>query len=95
MSAAELVIGRAYVLRGLSDSKRPDMVSSTRRPPAVARLEGIEGDVIIVRLAMVRGRRNPWCPQSRRALVANVAREATRREVVLAMPVDPLPAVQS
>jgi hypothetical protein len=89
LSAADLVVGRPYVLRGLVyySGKWP-----IPRPPAVALLEKIEGDEITVRLHVRGGRRFPWAPQKRIATVANVAREATRREVVLGHPVEPLPA---
>ena len=85
MSAAELVVGRAYVLRGLSDDTR----YKKARPPAIARLISfLPGGELLVKLHLggggLLGRR--WTPKPRRCRLDNVDREATAREQVIGMP---------
>ena len=99
MTAAALPIpplviepGRAYVLRGLSSDPREPKTSKI--PPTVALLVRVDARGPVVRLHMGGWRR--WSPTVRRVLPSNIVREATRREMVIGMPLSPLPpSVQS
>jgi hypothetical protein len=88
VSAAELVKGRVYVLRGLSSDPRCEKTSKI--PPAIGRLERVINDrSIVVKLWMGQHR---WAPRARLARIDNIAREASPRESLIGFPIDPLPA---
>lgn len=87
-AAGDVVILRGLLVHAANSSRE-------KYPPRVAIVVRVAGDVVIVRLRIGGLNRRPrqrWCRMSRRCVIANVARLATPREVVLGMAVDPLPA---
>lgn len=97
MKAAELEVGKAYVLKGLSSDPRPNMAASTRMPPKVGLLIAVspDGKRIKVKLCMGAFERRRWSPVARKCDVDHVERLASAREIVTGMVAAPAAAAKA
>jgi len=83
-----IAVGDIVVLRGLRESHG----SSAFRPPAVARIEKIDGARVVVKLRQGHLR---WAPKPRIVYLSNVIRPATAREIEMGWPCEEKKAVAS
>ena len=93
--SADALVGKAVVLRGLSLDQRKAMSAATRMPPRIGMVVRVlSGGRLYVKLSMGSLGCRRWFPRGRICLLTNVVREATRREVLVGMPIGPIePAV--
>lgn len=95
MSRDELVIGKAYVLRGLKLD--PRRVNSAPISVRIGMLSCIHGGGYVVRLhrpGPFRASARRWARLGRVVELANFDREATEREISVGLPLETLEAVR-
>lgn len=89
--------GQVVALRGLIENNKP--ISKVRMSPRIGIVvRYVTARTMLVKLWMGSApgmRRGRWCPRPRLVELANVARAASKREEVIGMVLDPLPAVAS